>query len=59
LGHLLGLTILKRALKYKHFPIVLVASGTTMVGDPSGKNRERPVLPREIIEKIKRKLRSK
>ncbi len=56
LGHLLGLVILKRAIKYKHFPIVLVASGTTMIGDPSGKDKERPILPREIIEQNKKKI---
>ena len=53
LGHLLGLITLKRAIKYKHFPIVLVASGTTMVGDPSGKDKERPILPKETIRKNK------
>lgn len=31
-------------------PIVLVGGGTAMVGDPSGKRAERPVLPRETIE---------
>ncbi|HOM68175.1 MAG TPA: tyrosine--tRNA ligase [Candidatus Paceibacterota bacterium] len=56
LGHLLGLITLKRAIKHKHFPIVLVASGTTMVGDPSGKNKERPILSREIIKKNKKEI---
>ncbi len=31
-------------------PIALVGGGTGMVGDPSGKRSERPVLPREQIE---------
>lgn len=56
LGQLLGLIILKRAIRYGHFPIVLVASGTTMIGDPSGKDKERPILPRETIEKNKKKI---
>jgi len=34
----------------------LVASGTSMIGDPSGKDKERPILPRETIEKNKKKI---
>ncbi|KKS08008.1 MAG: Tyrosine-tRNA ligase, partial [Parcubacteria group bacterium GW2011_GWB1_41_4] len=36
-GHLLGLIVMKRAMKFGHGPIILTASGTSMVGDPSGK----------------------
>ncbi|MBA3659898.1 MAG: tyrosine--tRNA ligase, partial [Gemmatimonadales bacterium] len=34
-----------------HTPIVLVGGGTAMVGDPSGKRGERPVLPLEQIDR--------
>jgi tyrosyl-tRNA synthetase len=36
--------------KFGHTPIVLVGGGTGMVGDPSGKRSERPVLPIEEID---------
>ncbi len=52
-GHLLGLLIMKRAIKFGHEPIILTASGTSMVGDPSGKEKERPIMSREEIEKNK------
>ena len=50
-GHLLGLIVMKRAMKFGHGPIILTASGTSMVGDPSGKEKERPIMSREEIEK--------
>ena len=53
-GNLLGLVTIKRAIQFGLHPIILVASGTTMIGDPSGKEKERPVLPRETIEKNKK-----
>jgi tyrosyl-tRNA synthetase len=34
-----------------HSPIVLVGGGTGMVGDPSGKRSERPILPVEEIDR--------
>ena len=34
-----------------HTPIVLVGGGTGMVGDPSGKRSERPILPIEEIDR--------
>jgi len=34
-----------------HTPIILVGGGTGMVGDPSGKRDERPVLPVEQIDR--------
>ncbi|OGY39567.1 MAG: tyrosine--tRNA ligase [Candidatus Brennerbacteria bacterium RIFOXYC1_FULL_41_11] len=52
-GHLLGLIVMKRAMKFGHGPIILTASGTSMVGDPSGKEKERPIMSREEIEKNK------
>jgi tyrosyl-tRNA synthetase len=34
-----------------HTPIILIGGGTGMVGDPSGKRDERPVLPLEQIDR--------
>jgi tyrosyl-tRNA synthetase len=37
--------------RFGHTPIVLVGGGTGMVGDPSGKRSERPVMPVEEIDR--------
>ena len=37
--------------RFGHAPIVLIGGGTGMVGDPSGKRTERPVLPLEHIDR--------
>jgi len=37
--------------RYGHTPIVLVGGGTGMIGDPSGKRSERPILPIEEIDR--------
>lgn len=58
LGHLLGFLVLKRALKFGHKVIIIVGGGTSLIGDPSGKEEERPILAREIIEKNKEKLKA-
>ena len=34
-----------------HTPIILIGGGTGMVGDPSGKRDERPVLPTEQVDR--------
>src|SRR6188472_4248620 len=39
-------------------PLVIVGGGTGMVGDPSGKRAERPMLPPEQIEKNVAAMRS-
>ncbi|KKT86102.1 MAG: Tyrosine-tRNA ligase [Parcubacteria group bacterium GW2011_GWA1_Parcubacteria_45_10] len=49
--------LLFQAIKFGHKPIILAASGTTMVGDPSGKEKERPVLSRQEIEKNKKSIK--
>src|SRR5215213_8247406 len=45
---IIGATWLQR---YGHTPIVLVGGGTGMIGDPSGKRSERPILPIEEIDR--------
>jgi tyrosyl-tRNA synthetase len=37
--------------QFGHTPIVLVGGGTGMVGDPSGKRSERPIMPVEEIDR--------
>jgi tyrosyl-tRNA synthetase len=37
--------------RFGHTPIVLIGGGTGMVGDPSGKRSERPVLPLDQIDR--------
>jgi tyrosyl-tRNA synthetase len=37
--------------RFGHTPIVLVGGGTGMVGDPSGKRSERPILPIDEIDR--------
>lgn len=53
IGHLLGITVLKRALNHGQKIVVLIGGGTAMIGDPGGKDAERPILPKETIEENK------
>jgi tyrosyl-tRNA synthetase len=48
-GSLLPLMVTARLQRAGHLPIVLLGGGTTLVGDPSGKDAERPVLAEEQI----------
>src|SRR5690625_5629294 len=41
IGHLLPVTILKRFQDAGHKPIALIGGGTGMIGDPSGRSRDR------------------
>ena len=50
-GSLLQIMILKLMQKYGHRPIVLLGGGTTLIGDPSGKDTTRKILEKEEIEK--------
>ncbi len=49
-GSLLPVMALARFQKYGHRPIGIVGGGTGLVGDPSGKSEERPLLSKEQIE---------
>ncbi len=49
-GSLLPVMALARFQKYGHRPIAIVGGGTGMVGDPSGKSAERPLLTLQQIE---------
>ena len=50
-GSLLQLMILKLMQKHGHRPIVLLGGGTTLIGDPSGKDTTRKMLGAENIKK--------
>ena len=56
-GHLFGLLTLKRAVDAGHSAIVIMGGGTALIGDPSGKEKERPVLSRDAVEENKKKLK--
>jgi len=49
LGNLIPLTLLRHFQRASHQPIVLMGGGTGLIGDPSGKRDERPLLSREEI----------
>ena len=50
-GSLLQIMILKLMQKYGHKPIVLLGGGTTLIGDPSGKDTTRKILDQKEIKK--------
>ena len=49
-GSLLQIMILKLMQKYGHRPIVLLGGGTTLIGDPSGKDSTRKILKQQEIK---------
>ena len=50
-GSLLQIMCLRKLQKYGHQPIVLLGGGTTLIGDPSGKDSTRKILDEEIINR--------
>jgi len=50
-GSLLQIMILRTMQKHGHKPIVLLGGGTTLIGDPSGKDETRKVLDQKQINK--------
>ena len=50
-GSLLQIMILKLMQKYGHRPIILLGGGTTLIGDPSGKESTRKILDEKEINK--------
>jgi tyrosyl-tRNA synthetase (EC 6.1.1.1) len=49
IGHLLPLLTLARFQRWGHTPIALAGGGTGLIGDPSGKTQERPLLSKEQV----------
>ncbi len=50
-GSLMQIMILRLLQKYGHQPIVLLGGGTTLIGDPSGKDATRKILRHSDIKK--------
>ncbi len=50
-GSLLQIMILRAMQRHGHKPIVLLGGGTTLIGDPSGKDETRKILDQEQINK--------
>ncbi|HEX9282234.1 MAG TPA: tyrosine--tRNA ligase [Gemmatimonadales bacterium] len=48
-GNLMPLTLLRHFQLHGHKPIVLMGGGTGLIGDPSGKQSERPLLSKDQI----------
>lgn len=54
-GSLLPLMLLRIFQKFGHTPILLLGGGTTLVGDPSGKDETRKILSEDNIANNKKK----
>lgn len=50
IGNLIQIMMLRHLQKFGYKPIVLLGGGTTKIGDPSGKDKARSVLPMEDID---------
>ena len=50
-GSLLQIMVLRLMQKHGHRPIVLMGGGTTLIGDPSGKDTTRKILQKKEIKK--------
>ncbi|MBP3397974.1 MAG: tyrosine--tRNA ligase [Alphaproteobacteria bacterium] len=50
-GHLASLMLMRWFQKYGHRPITLVGGATGRIGDPSGRDKGRPMLTDEVIAK--------
>ncbi len=57
LGNLMPLMLLANLQRAGHRPIVLMGGGTGLIGDPSGKSSERPLLSKEQIRENVRRQR--
>lgn len=49
LGNLVPVMLLTHVQRHGHRPIALMGGGTGLIGDPSGRRAERPLLPREEL----------
>ncbi len=56
-GSLLPLMLLRNFQKFGHKPIILIGGGTTLVGDPSGKDETRKILSEDEINLNKKSLK--
>lgn len=57
IGNLIPILLLKHAQLAGHTPIVVMGGGTGLIGDPSGKSSERPLMgPEMVAENVKKQL---
>ena len=56
-GSLLQIMCLRMLQKYGHQPIVLLGGGTTLIGDPSGKDATRKILNEKTIDNNIKKIK--
>ena len=56
-GSLLQIMCLRLLQKYGHQPIVLLGGGTTLIGDPSGKDSTRKILEEKTIDENIKKIK--
>jgi len=57
LGNFLHLIVLKRFQMLGHQPIVVLGGATGLIGDPSGRTEERPLISKKILEENKLKIK--
>ena len=57
-GSLLQIMCLRLLQKYGHQPIVLLGGGTTLIGDPSGKDSTRKILDNKTIKNNAKKIKN-
>ncbi|HET9953877.1 MAG TPA: tyrosine--tRNA ligase [Polyangiaceae bacterium] len=50
IGNLVPILLLARFQRAGHIPVVIMGGGTGLIGDPSGKSAERPMLSAEDVE---------
>lgn len=58
LGHFLQIMTMMHMQRHGHRPIALLGGGTTMIGDPSGRNEMRKVMTKEFINNNAEKFRA-
>jgi tyrosyl-tRNA synthetase len=56
-GSLLQIMCLRLLQKYGHQPIILLGGGTTLIGDPSGKDTTRKILDEKTIDNNIKKIK--
>lgn len=57
IGHLVGVMMLRHLQKAGHRPIALIGGATGMIGDPSGKSKERNLLDEETLRHNENKIK--
>ncbi|MBL0717829.1 MAG: tyrosine--tRNA ligase [Alphaproteobacteria bacterium] len=50
IGHMIPLLMLEIGVKYGHRPIILLGGGTSKIGDPTGRDKERPLIDKKELQ---------